>query len=97
MWTGKFWKAAGERAIRTFAQAALAVLGVAAAGDVASAGVLDVDWLRVLSVALLAAVISVLMSLGTQAAQGDGPGVTEVPTESAAEAVGQAAHKVNRD
>ncbi len=59
MWTLTFWKDTAERAIKTFAQAAIASL---AAG---LTGILEVDWLAVLSVALLAALISVLTSIAS--------------------------------
>lgn len=57
MFTIKFWKDAGERAIRTAAQALLALW----ATDVS--GVLTVDWLQAGSVAALAGLMSVLMSI----------------------------------
>ena len=57
MFTITFWKDAAERAIRTAAQALLALW----ATDVA--GVLEVDWVQAGSVAALAAVTSVLMSI----------------------------------
>jgi hypothetical protein len=57
MFTVKFWKDAAERAIRTAAQALLALW----ATDVA--GVLEVDWVQAGSVAALAALMSVLMSI----------------------------------
>ena len=57
MFSSTFWKAAAERATKTFAQAALALL----VGD--GLGVLDVDWAKVGSVGLLAAVASVLTSV----------------------------------
>ena len=57
MFSVKFWKDAAERAIRTAAQALLALL----ATDVS--GVLEVDWLQAGSVAALAALMSVLMSI----------------------------------
>ena len=57
MFTVKFWKDAGERAIRTAAQALLALW----ATDVS--GVLAVDWVQAGSVAALAALTSVLMSI----------------------------------
>jgi hypothetical protein len=57
MFTVRFWKDAAERAIRTAAQALLALW----ATDVS--GVLEVDWLQAGSVAALAALMSVLMSI----------------------------------
>lgn len=54
----KAWfKAAGLRAIRTFAQAALAAIGTNAAF------LHEVNWVNVLSVSLMAAILSVLTSL----------------------------------
>ena len=52
----KWTKAASVRAIKTFAQAALAMLTVGQA-------VMDVDWINVLSISATAAVISLLTSL----------------------------------
>ena len=53
----KIWfKAAGIRAIRTFAQAAVAAIGTAIAME-------QVNWLAVASTAGLSAIISLLMSL----------------------------------
>lgn len=46
-----------ERAGRTAAQAALAVIG---SGTI---GVLDVDWINILSVSLMAAIVSILWSI----------------------------------
>jgi hypothetical protein len=57
MFTIKFWKDAGERAIRTAAQALIALW----ATDVS--GVLAVDWVQAGSVSALAALMSVLMSV----------------------------------
>ena len=56
--TAAFWKSAGERAIKTFAQAAIAVIG---ADQLIS--VLDVDWPQVAGVASLAAILSLLTSI----------------------------------
>lgn len=59
MFTKSFVKDLAERAIKTFAQSAVAVLTAGATG------VLDVDWINVLSVSLLATIISVLTSIGS--------------------------------
>ena len=54
----KEWiKAAGIRALKTFAQTAVGMVG----GEMV--GLLDVDWLGVLSVAATAAVLSLLTSV----------------------------------
>ena len=52
-----WWKAAGIRAIRTVAQAALGVIG----GSALTLG--EVNWLAVVSTAALAGIVSLLMSL----------------------------------
>ena len=57
MYTLTFWKDAAERAVRTAAQALLALW----ATDVS--GVLAVDWLQAGSVSTLAALMSLLMSV----------------------------------
>jgi len=57
MWEGKFWKGTLERAIRTAAQAVLALWGTQVTG------VLEVDWVQAGSVAALAALSSILMSV----------------------------------
>lgn len=52
----EWWKAAGVRALRTFAQAAIATIG--------SSTVLgSVDWKMVASASVLAAILSMLTSL----------------------------------
>lgn len=61
MWTIAFWKDAVERAVRTVAQAWVAVL--VAAGT----GLLDTDWLAGLSMAGMAGLLSLLTSLGGEA------------------------------
>ena len=58
IWTPSFWRGLGERAIKTFCQSLVAIIGVGAIG------VLDVDWAGALSVAALATVVSVLTSIG---------------------------------
>lgn len=52
----KWLKAAGIRALKTFAQSAAAAIGV-------SALISEVNWLAVLSTACLAAFLSLLMSI----------------------------------
>lgn len=58
MFTRKFWQNALERAIKTAAQTAVALLLVST-----TTGVLDVDWQQTASVAALAAIVSVLTSV----------------------------------
>lgn len=60
MLTKEFWIDAGERAVKTFAQSALATLG---AGSV---NLLHTDWPTVASIGGGAAVVSLLMSLGSE-------------------------------
>ncbi len=54
--TKKWWKAAGIRAVKTVAQAAVAAIGT-------TAMLLEVDWLVVGSTALLSGVLSLLTSI----------------------------------
>ena len=68
--TGRFWVAAGERAVKTGAQT-LASLLVAS-----GTGLLDTDWLTAASVSGMAAVISLLTSVGSDVATGSGPSLT---------------------
>ena len=55
----QYWAFSSERALKTCAQVALATIGVTAAG------ILDVEWLQVLSVSALAGVMSLLTSVLT--------------------------------
>ena len=52
----KWWKAAGVRAVKTMAQAAVATIG-------ASTMIHETDWLMVGSTALMSGVLSVLTSI----------------------------------
>ena len=63
--TQKWLKAAGIRAVKTMAQAAIAGIGAAAAMG-------QVDWKYVLSASVLAGVVSMLMSIA---------GIPEVESE----------------
>ena len=56
--TKEFWKAAGIRALRTFCQTAVATIGT-------TAFMSEVNWIAVGSSSLLAAILSVLTSIGT--------------------------------
>lgn len=64
MWTGAFWKALAERAIKTFCQA-LAALLVADGADI-----LSMNWGDALSVAGMAALVSVLTTIASGAITG---------------------------
>jgi hypothetical protein len=57
MWSKAFWMDATERAVKTFAQVILA-LGVAGALDA-----FEVDWVKVLGVALGAVILSLASSI----------------------------------
>lgn len=70
MWTVLFWKAVAERAIKTFAQGAVALL----VGD--GIGITDVNWATVASVAGLAAIASVLTSVASAGATDGSPSLT---------------------
>ena len=61
----EWWKAAGIRAVKTFAQTALSMLTIGQA-------FIDVNWINVLSVAGAAAVYSLLTSIA---------GLPEVPAK----------------
>lgn len=63
--TAEFWKGAGERAIATFAQTLVALIGVDTV-----APVWGFDWAHLLGAAALAALLSVLKSVGAGAATG---------------------------
>lgn len=58
MRTSKFWKDLFERAVKTFAQSAVAIL-------VLSTSLFDVSWVAAIGTAGLAALVSVLTSVGS--------------------------------
>lgn len=58
MWKRSFWKNVAERAVKTFAQS----LGAIFVAD--GTGLLDTDWTGSLSMAGMASLISVLMTVG---------------------------------
>ena len=69
MWSGRFWQAAAERAIKTAAQTMIATIGTTAA-------IHQVDWLIVGSVSALSALLSILTSVVSDGLTGDGPSLT---------------------
>lgn len=72
IFTSAFLRGAGERAVKTFAQSLVAVITAAEV-----IGILDVDWAGALGAAALAAVLSLLTSIGSAeftAGFPDGPG-----------------------
>lgn len=60
MFSLEFWNYAGERAIKTVAQAAIAYLG---SGTI---GLFSIDWAALASVSLGAGLLSVLTSVATK-------------------------------
>lgn len=52
----KWWKAAGIRAVKTFAQTAIAMIPIAVS-------IAQVDWINVLGTAALAGVCSIMTSI----------------------------------
>lgn len=70
MFSRLFWKAAFERAVKTAVQSFLAV------GLVGATDLFSVDWEHSLSVAGLAALISVLTSLVSSKVRHGGPSLT---------------------
>jgi len=60
MFSIQFWQYAGERAIKTVAQAALAFLGTG------TVGLFTIDWYSMASVSLGAGLLSVLTSIVTK-------------------------------
>lgn len=56
--TKMWWKAALVRAVKTMAQTAVALIGTGAVGFT------DLDWLKILSVAGVAGLLSLLTSIG---------------------------------
>jgi hypothetical protein len=73
VFSGGFWAATAERAVRTAAQTLLAALGLTAAD------VLDADWGQALALSGGAALLAVLTAIS--AAGTGGPGITETVRE----------------
>lgn len=68
--TGAFWSAALERAVKTFAQAVLAVVGVAGLTPA------DVDWQQVLLGGAIGALASLLTSIASAPVGNVGPSLS---------------------
>lgn len=59
IWTKAFWQGAAERAIKTFFQTFVAVIGV-----VGLVGVAEIDWVGAASISVVAALLSLATSIG---------------------------------
>jgi hypothetical protein len=75
MLTLAFWRAALERAVKTFSQALIAVM------TADGLGLLDADWPARLSAAGMAAVLSLLASIASSGIGGTGPSLGAETTE----------------
>jgi len=71
MWSREFWKSVAERGLKTFVQAAVAVL-IAAGTDL-----IGTDWIGLLSIAGMAALISLLTSIGSGGITGGNTSLTD--------------------
>lgn len=74
MWSSSFWKASAERAIKTFAQTLVALVGTDAAG------VLSVNVADAVQASVVAAVLSVLTSLASSSKGNPGPSLSNEST-----------------
>lgn len=70
IWDKHFWKASTERAVKTFAQTALALLGAGALN------VLTVDWAQAVGVSAGAALLSYLTSIVSAEITKTGPSLS---------------------
>jgi hypothetical protein len=75
MFTRTFWAQSAERAIKTFAQAALAVL------TVGGLNLMTVHWGSVAATAGLAALISVLTSIASSGVGGNSPSLVRTTAQ----------------
>lgn len=67
MTTVAFWRAAGERAARTIAQTAIAIIGVDAVS------VIEIDWAYIAGVSATAGILSLLTSVAASGVGDPGP------------------------
>ncbi|MDR2975301.1 MAG: holin [Propionibacteriaceae bacterium] len=75
MWTIEFWKAAGERAIKTAAQSAASALASAGVGTL-----IGLDWRAVASMSGFGALTSILTSIASGAVTGGDTSLTGAET-----------------
>jgi len=75
IWTKAFWQGTLERALKTFFQTFVALIGVTAVG------IGDVQWMYVLSGSLLATLLSVATSIGNADFTAGTPAVDAVPAQ----------------
>lgn len=75
MYDIRFWKATGERAIKTFAQTLIALIGTTAVT------IVDLDWLQMLGVSLTATLLSVLTSIASANFGTTGPSLADETIE----------------
>lgn len=68
--TGEFWSAAGERAVKTAAQTAVAIVGIAGLTPA------DIDWTQAAGAAGLGALASLLTSVASAGVGNPGPSLT---------------------
>lgn len=72
----RFWISTAERAIKTFAQALVALIGTSAMS------IIEIDWSQMLGVAATAAVVSVLTSIASaNFGKNPGPSLTDETIE----------------
>ena len=79
--TKEFWAAAIERAVRTFAQSVLAVVGIAGVTPA------DIDWKQALAVGGLGALASLLTSVASAGVGNRGPSLATEELKPPAPAV----------
>lgn len=76
MFDSRFWMAASERALKTFAQTLVALIGTGAVG------ILEIDWVQMLSISATATVLSVLSSVASaNFGSHNGPSLTDETIE----------------
>lgn len=75
MYDIRFWRAAGERAIKTLAQTLVALIGANAAS------IMELDWGQILGVAATATVLSILTSVASANFGPTGPSLADETVE----------------